>query len=256
MTQQPLGHQALSYNVQLTTDAAEGIVVGVAVGQAAPEYEYLGPSLEQVEQRLGRLPGRVLVDAGYTSRKNVVDLRTRGVAVVGPWVETDGRARQRFARAGVEAGFLPERFQYDAESDSYVCPEGKRLETTQGLHAVRPGRVMTRYRARQKDCRPCPSRPQCCSGNERHGRSIVVTQEVAAMEEFRALQGTPELREAMAQRAQVAEFPNAWLKAKLGLRRFHVRGLEKAGAEALWAAPTYNIQQWARLRWRPALATA
>ena len=207
--QQPLGYQALSYNVQLTTDAAAGIVVGVAVGQAAPDYEYLGPALEQVGRRLGRLPEEVLVDAGYTSRKNVVDLRARGVAVVGPWVETDGRARQRFVRAGVAAGFLPEHFQYDADTDSYICPQGKRLEPTRGPHAVRPGRVMTRYRARQRDCRPCPSRPQCCSGNARYGRSIVVTREVAAMDEFRALQGTPELREAMAQRAQVAEFTNA-----------------------------------------------
>lgn len=242
--------------MQLTTDAAAGIVVGVAVGRAAPDYECLAPALEQVGQRLGRLPGRVLVDAGTTSRKNVVDLRARDVAVVGPWAGTDGRARQRFARAGVAAGFLPERFRCDAEADSYVRPEGKRLDPTRAPHAVRPGRAMTRCRARQKDCRPCPSRPQCCSGNARHGRSIVVTREVAAMKELRALQGTPELREAMAQRAQVAEFTNAWLKAKLGLRRFHVRGLEKAGAEALWAALTCNIQQWIRLPWRPAIARA
>lgn len=35
------------------------------------------------------------------------------------------------------------------------------------------------------------------------------------------------------QRAEVAEFPNAWIKAKLGLRQFHLRGRVKAGMEAL-----------------------
>lgn len=253
---QPVGHHALSYNVQVTTDAAAGIVLGLAVGQIAPDYEYLTPAMEQVERRLGHLPSRVLVDAGYTSRENVVAMHARGVEVVGPWVDTDGRVRQRFARAGVDAGFLPERFRYDGESDSYVCPEGKRLEPTRAPHDPRPGRVMLRYRARQRDCWPCPSRPRCCSGNRRYGRSIVVTTEVPAMRAFRAQQGKPELRALMAERARVAEFVNAWLKAKLGLRRFHVRGLAKVGTEALWATLTYNVQQWIRLRWRPALAAA
>ncbi|NKC22760.1 hypothetical protein HED50_14205 [Ochrobactrum oryzae] len=35
------------------------------------------------------------------------------------------------------------------------------------------------------------------------------------------------------ERGRVAEFVNAWLKDKLGLRRFRVRGLAKAGTEAL-----------------------
>ena len=37
----------------------------------------------------------------------------------------------------------------------------------------------------------------------------------------------------------------------VGLRRFRVRGLAKIRAEAMWAALTYNVQQWIRLRWRP-----
>jgi len=51
-------------------------------------------------------------------------------------------------------------------------------------------------------------------------------------------------------RAPVAEFTNAWLKAKLGLRQFCVRGLKKARCQVLWACLTYNIQQWFRLRWK------
>jgi hypothetical protein len=56
---------------------------------------------------------------------------------------------------------------------------------------------------------------------------------------------------ALKQRSAVAEFVNAWLKEKLGLRRFRVRGLAKIRTEAMWAALTYNVQQWIRLRWRP-----
>src|SRR4030095_8936830 len=53
------------------------------------------------------------------------------------------------------------------------------------------------------------------------------------------------------QRGMVAEFPHAWIKDKLGLRQFRLRGLIKVGMEALWACLTYNIQQWIRLLWRP-----
>ena len=54
----------------------------------------------------------------------------------------------------------------------------------------------------------------------------------------------------------IAEFPHAWIKEKIGLRQFHLRGLLKVGMEALWACLTYNIQQWIRLCWRPRLAKA
>ena len=50
------------------------------------------------------------------------------------------------------------------------------------------------------------------------------------------------------QRSQIAEFPFAWIKEKLGLRRFHVRGLIKAGTEALWVCLTFNIQAWIRFQ--------
>jgi hypothetical protein len=58
-------------------------------------------------------------------------------------------------------------------------------------------------------------------------------------------------------RGRVAEFCNAWIKSKLGLRQFHVRGLAKVGTEMLWACLTYNLQHWIRLaKFRAALSTA
>jgi len=57
------------------------------------------------------------------------------------------------------------------------------------------------------------------------------------------------------QRGAVAEFPNAWIKDKLGLKQFRLRGLVKVRLEVLWVTLTYNIQQWIRLSWRPALAS-
>ena len=67
---------------------------------------------------------------------------------------------------------------------------------------------------------------------------------------FRSRHASPETRSLLRERGRVAELVNAWLKEKLDLRRFHVRGLVKVGTEARWAVLSYNIQQWIRLRWR------
>ena len=69
---------------------------------------------------------------------------------------------------------------------------------------------------------------------------------------------TEQARKIYRRRAQVAETPNLWIKAKFRLRQFNVRGLRKVGMEALWACLTYNIRQWIRLRWKRkgAIATA
>lgn len=83
-------------------------------------------------------------------------------------------------------------------------------------------------------------------------------EETPAVVAFRAKMETAEAKQIYRQRGAVAEFPNAWIKDKLGLRQFRLRGLIKVRMEAVWACLTYNIQQWIRLRWRrqAALATA
>ena len=65
---------------------------------------------------------------------------------------------------------------------------------------------------------------------------------------------TEEAKNIYRRRGEVAEFPNAWIKEKIGLRQFRLRGLIKVGMEALWACLAYNIKQWIRLSWRPRLA--
>jgi hypothetical protein len=67
---------------------------------------------------------------------------------------------------------------------------------------------------------------------------------------------TEESKQIYRRRPQVAEFVNAWIKDKLGLRQFRLRGLVKVQAECLWLSLTYNIQQWIRLSWRKRFAAA
>jgi hypothetical protein len=70
------------------------------------------------------------------------------------------------------------------------------------------------------------------------------------VEAFISKMNTPEAKEIYRQRGPTAEFPNAWIKEKMRLRQFHLRGLLKVRMECVWACLTYNIQQWIHLKWR------
>jgi len=84
---------------------------------------------------------------------------------------------------------------------------------------------------------------------------VIRKEDSEAVKAFRAKMQTEQAKQIYRSRAEVAETPNAWIKAKFGLRQFRLRGLRKVGIEAVWACLTYNIRQWIRLIWKPQLAT-
>ena len=155
---------------------------------------------------------------------------------------------------GSETRLSMEQFQYEAGEDRYVCPTGKYLPYL-GQERKKGGRVAYKYRALERDCRNCVLRSQCCPQNRKHGRSLVRTEESAAMVAFRKKMETEQAQTQYRIRGPVAEFRNCWIKSKLGLWTFHVRGLVRAQAEALWICFTHNLQQWMRLR-RPTTVLA
>ena len=96
--------------------------------------------------------------------------------------------------------------------------------------------------------RICARKPECCPENRSGGRGILRLEESAAVLAFRQKMESEEARAGYRRRGRVVEFCHAWIKSKLGLRQFHVRGLRKVKMEMLWACLTYNLQHWIRLR--------
>ena len=249
---QPDGGSAPSYNVQISTDAAHGLIVGIEATQAGSDYRQLQPALDRLEQTMQRLPNQVVVDGGYISNHNVVATAERGVDLIGPdptGQSAEANRRKSFRYRGVTADYEPAKFRYDAAGDCYWCPEGKKLKYEAKYSA--DGTMRFRYLATAEDCCECPAKRFCCP-RSRNGRSIERVEPPAALAQYRERMRTAHARTIYRTRSQVAEFPNLWIKAKLGLRQFRVRGLTKVGLECLWVALTYDIQQWIRLCRRPA----
>jgi transposase len=248
------GGYAPSYNVQLSTEASHRIIVGAAASQSGSDFVHLTGAVAQVEQNLGRKPAQVVVDGGFTSRENILAMAEQGIDLIGPLAQPNTSSAGQQRQRGVSEQFYLDKFSYDAQQDIYRCPTGASL-TPKGREFC-PGVVLHKYVAKAEVCAACQFRSQCCPGNQHHGRSVIRAVHSPVVRQFAEKMETEGAKAVYRQRGAIAEFPNAWIKDKLGLKQFRLRGLVKVGLEVLWATLTYNVQQWIRLSWRPSLAQA
>lgn len=239
------GGVAPGYNVQVTADAAQGLIADVAVVNDPQDGQQITPAMERLKQRFGRYPPEALADGGYTNLAAVMEMDERGIDYYSSW---SGRTETAAGRgAERHEDFRREQFEFDATSNEMICPEGQRLRFHHRVAAK--GRETFVYMAAAKDCGACEARPLCCPKLDLNngGRSVSFTLHERAIEKFEEKMKQPEAQAKYKQRAPLVEFPHAWIKAKLKLRRFATRGLAKVSCEALWAALTFNLQRMFQL---------
>lgn len=248
MMKQGDGGYAPSYNVQLSTEASHGCIVGAGVSQSGSDYRELPGAMDRVEAQAGQRPAQVVVDGGFTSRENIEEMAETGVDLIGSMADRSAQTEAQMRRRGVDEAFYPSAFAYDEATDEFRCPAGKTLR--RDGYERRRGVIQRQYRASGADCSACASKERCCPDKESKGRTLRRAEESPPVHAFIEKMRTEAARAAYRLRGAIAEFPNAWIKEKIGLRKFNVRGMDKARCETLWACLTYNIQQWIRLRWR------
>jgi len=237
-----------NYNVQISTDGKNKIIVGVGVSQSSSDSGELMPAVERVEKNLQKAPAQLVSDGGFTNRQNIIESAAKGIDLIGSFPEHNEQSQGQLKRRGVAPEFYTQAFPYDAPQDCYRCPAGELLRHSGQEN--RTGVVHHQYRAGAGVCAQCRFKERCCPQNASKGRSITRAVECAQVQQFKQKMETQEAKAVYRQRGAIAEFPNAWIKEKLGLRQFHVRGLFKARLETLWVCLTYNVQQWIRLVWR------
>ena len=233
------GGLSLSYNAQISADAANGLIVGVAVTQAANDSAQLLPAVDRIQERLEKTPQQMWPMAA-TARERTVK----------KWLEEKSITWEAWGSRTSPRTTAPPRLTPSALSinraDRYVCPEGQLLRP-QGRDNRPKWRGVTAflYEAKISDCQACHRKPDCCPENRSQGRGILRFKESAVV--WRSGKDGHRKRRRNRRRGRVVEFCHAWIKSKLGLRQFHVRGMPKVATELLWACFTYNVQHWIRL---------
>jgi len=227
------------YNLQAVVapvEAAEGaglLIVAADVVQDQCDTAQLEPMLEQAEEVTGSPPGILLADAGYHSGPNLEACASKGQLVVMP--DPQQRVLSR--------PYHKDQFIYDTSTDSYSCPLGQSLRFT-GIQHTRDKRV---YRASKAICGTC-SAFGICTKNHRHGRTLQIGAQEAALRRHREWMKTKEAKDALRRRKELPEPVFGILKEQQGARRFLLRGLANVKAEAKLLAIAFNLrtlyQKW------------
>ena len=238
---------APSYNTQVSTDADSGVIVGVHLSQSADDSHGLKPAMEEIHKNLGRKPEQVVADGGFTNRESIQRMAESGIDFYGSLPDPKERSEAAMKSHGIDPKFAPHFFILQPETRTVECPAGKQMKYLR-RHQKR-GDSYESYRAKGDDCIACAFEKKCCPNNAAKGRIVSFRgQELDMIAEFRKKMASEQGQRIYKRRGATAEFPFAWIKERMKLRKFRLFGLRKAGMEALWASLAYNVMLWIRAR--------
>ncbi len=225
-------------NMQIGTE--NQFVVRYSVHQRPGDSGCLIPHLQALKEQLGRLPEKVVADAGYGSEENYAYLDGQGIEAYIKYntfhLEQKKREKDRFRAAN---------FPYDEANDEFICPAEKRLTYRWTEPYQTENGFQTELRVFEcKDCRGCELKAHCTRavGNRRIQVSF-------RGRELRDRAGRNLLSEQgmtlRSRRPVEAESVFARLKHNWGFRRFLLRGKEKVEVEWGLLCIAHNLAKMA-----------
>lgn len=241
-----------SYNAQVSTDADSGVIVGVQLSQQATDSHELKPAIEEIEKNLGRMPEQMVADGGYTNRRSIQMMAEKAIDFYGSLPDPKERSEAAMKSHGIDPKFAPHFFILQPETHSVQCPAGKQMKYLR--RNKKRDDFYESYRAEGADCLACSLQKQCCPSNAAKGRMVSFrSKEPEAIVNFRHKMASQAGQLIYKRRGAAAEFPFAWIKEKMKLRKFRLFGLAKASLEAVWACLAYNVTIWIRAARQPAV---
>ena len=174
------------YNAQVMvsptkTDAGGNgmYITALEVTDDPDDHSQRVPMLRAAEETTELRSEMTLADAGYHSGSNLRQCGLREQKVVMPEAQ----------RRALGSPYHKDRFAYDEETDSYICPQGQRLRFTR-IKRTR-GMPMRLYRASGPVCRGCPEYG-VCTRDGRHGRGLEIGPHDTALRRHRSWMGSDE----------------------------------------------------------------
>ena len=226
------------YNVQIGTE--NGFILGYELFADPTDTATLKPHLEKVEALWGRLPERVIADAGYGSHENYRMLAAKQIEA---YVKYGPFDRERKHLRTSANRYRSETWEYDRANNRYICPEGNELSFTgSAKRKTRSGFEQTLQVYTCSSCEACPQKELCAKGKRE--------RQVQRNEELLELQGEARERLMSAEgvrlrkrRAHEDETVFGQIKSNKGFRRFQLRGMDKAAIEWGLLAIGYNLEK-------------
>ena len=218
---------AVGYNVQVAVDTRHKLIVEQQVTNQVVDMGLLTQTAAPAKEVLGVETIAVVADRGYFKIEDIEACEQAGME---PYVPRPQRG------PSVKAGlFRKDEFQYDADSDSYVCPAGRRLHPYSS--SLLRGLKKINYTDKLA-CDDCKVRSQCTNGRF---RTVSRLENEAVLDRMQArLAQRPGVLD---QRRESVEHPFGTIKQWMNQGAFLMRGLEKVRAEFSLTALAYNLRR-------------
>ena len=229
------------YNLQIATE--NQYTLAYDVYHNPTDTKTLAPFLETITDNYFELPKHIVADAGYGSEANYQDVMVKYERT--PLI-TYGMYRKEGFKKFKQDPFKTSNWAYDEKTDSYTCPNDKRL--TFQYNSTRKDRsgFVRQFKVYEcEDCSDCPLRHLCTKAAEGMNRKLSVNLKWEHQKAYvQQKLSEPKTAEIYRQRKIDVEPVFGFLKANLGFTRFSVRGKSKVKNEIGLALMATNLRKY------------
>ena len=225
----------VSYNMQAAVDAKNKLIIGTHTINRN-DRNALATIAKEAKENLEVEAMTAILDKGYHNGREIQDCKDAGITtIVAPSEIVNSNEK------GTTQAYMVTQFVYNAEDDTYTCPQGSTLKTTGTWHKKSRERDSYSFKKyRTPDCKTCPVK-HLCTGRASGGREIDRSQYAQAVEENNtryknnaALYRT---------RQEINEHIFGTIKRQWGYNHTNLRGLLKVNGEHSLICLVYNIKR-------------
>lgn len=228
------------YNVMAGSE--NQLIIGCSVHQNTNDAACFKDHMEQVEKVSPVLPENIVTDAIFGTEENYEVLKEKKINNYLKYPTIYAEEKKSYK----PEPFSAHTFDYEASTDSYICPNNKRLKFTgQTSEDIRKsGYVATTKNYACEGCQGCPFYKDCCEARNQVNREIQINQNLdvhrkKAAENLR----TPKGWELRKRRGIEIESCYGDIKHNMGIRRCHLRGLDKVKTDFCLIAMAHNLRK-------------
>lgn len=215
-----------NYNAQASVDEENQFIVACDVTTECNDKKQLIPMVKQSKENLKAKIDIFKADSGYHSGDNLAKMSENQISVL-----IDDPSKQRVDNDNFKYDKV--NFDYDSDTDSYTCPEGK------VLNLISVTKEKSTYKC--KECVECPVKAECTKKVKY--KLLSRSNHENLIEQNRTELISDEGRESYQKRMHTVEPVFGNIKFNLGFRQFLVRNLAKVKGEFSLMCIAHNIKK-------------
>jgi transposase len=227
-----------AYNIMIGSE--DQFIINYSVHQNPNDGVCFKGHLEQLEKHTDQKPGNLIADSIFGTEENyeLIEEKQIGNLMKFPLYHKEQTRKYK------SNPFNKDNFSYDAQTDVYGCPNGKKLY----YKFDKKDKNKNGYQSLSKhyeceDCGNCPFAVQCKKSADKN-RTITVNEKLEKYKQQARLNlNTEEGNKLKRRRGQEVESCFGDLKMNQGFRRFHLRGKKKVKSEFGIISIAHNLRK-------------